>query len=528
MPLALWSQQPPAPILTNRLVATRWVLSHGRHDSLRSVGIQVTGSNPRGQPVPAAVALINLIAAQPNPLSIFLNLNADGSQPLVPAAPDPIVASAANLPSGMTLAVLNRAAPPIEWTPLSPRFGKGNYYATVNIPQSGIVAGQELVTAKDFKNYAANSILYEAPDFGDVVMAHELEGGTTHLQCSGKVIDVAWANPMELRLFEQAQTRTDGTGGVVQILIRAELPRSFPSTRTIRWAAEAQQITLIQTINAPAVPPTGFSWFIVTLPGTTSGLVKLSAVAAEDSFPPGPFLNVGPNPPDSVVLSTFHSKTPTLEDVITMQVPPYVPKFFTWGKLFNLSPDRNQSELNAPFYPTARHAISTWFKKQGDLSVYVALQRFKDPKIARTQCDKLIAIEKRLLSEQTTAKAMILHDQPTDFAQLQYTLSPTLKEGEVQIHMSKVIARFLYKDRFVIHVEALNVNRWPPDLIKPGGTRQVSARLKSDAKKALAEMHAYSKKAVEEWESALPEINIPLPDDATGTKSNSKEKPKDI
>jgi hypothetical protein len=335
--------QPPAPAATPgqpptprpvvnpnvptqaRMVRTRGTLAHGRVDRIRSVGL-LNPANPKGELVAGVADLIKLIAGQPDPMRVTLDLNPQGTMPRDPLAVSPLVTAGGGLASGMSLVVVELGPGDAmkRWQYLRTRFGSGNLYATVSIPAADINAGQELYAKAHLDAYTANSIFYEAPDFGDLVMHHELDGGTSSLSASAfnrKEIKVdatfGWANPLALVLSEVSQRRLKDR---LQLTIRARLPMSFETPVTLRYAAETKETTRIANVALATVRPDGQSLFraadfVIALPATTEGQVKISAVAT-----PGPFVSAVPSPPQSVGLSTFHSKGPTLGDTLTVQV----------------------------------------------------------------------------------------------------------------------------------------------------------------------------------------------------------------
>ncbi len=348
-----------------RLDVTRWVLTHGRADTLRSVGI-LTPENPRGQPVDgitpvgtpppqgATPTVLDVIAAQPDPFRITLQLDAEGRRAANQQAPSALVTAGAIIPSGFTLVVAEPTNPPnptvgVRWNALSPRFGNGNYYATVSMPGTNIVRGQELFTKEHFDAYTANSLIYEAPDIGNVIVDAVIEGGTSGLsfktQAPGTLPPpagaplprpsptqatnsriVGWADPLELELVEIRQA--DLPGGGKRIWIQTNLPNSFEplATRVIRWAAEANSGTRIAEVA-------GTNVFTVDLPLGPSEpyqqpdeMVKITAVVTSFGFvggrPGSPFITPLGAPPQSVGLSTWLSSGCTLGDTITVKVEP--------------------------------------------------------------------------------------------------------------------------------------------------------------------------------------------------------------
>ena len=249
------------PLAEPGLYVSRWALSHGRWDGARAVGV-LTDDNPKGRPIPTVRALVSLIKMQPNPMAIDLDLDPTGRRPADPRRPSALVLAAAALPSGMTLLVYNDLDPAgwnlKHWDQALPRFGKGNYYATVSVPDKKIFAGMELSTPQHFLAYKANSILWEAPDFGDIVVHSQLAGGTLNLGLSAAVgkktkhiaRSVGYADPFELNLREVNQTVAKD--GRIHLLLEATLPASFDPVRILRWSAETKKGTLFGDVALPA------------------------------------------------------------------------------------------------------------------------------------------------------------------------------------------------------------------------------------------------------------------------------------
>ncbi len=336
--------QTPAP----RLEVTRWVLSHGRWDDLRSVGIQ-TPDNPGGAvipgvtpgvlpflPRPGAPATTILEAINGNP-QVSLDRDQDGKPD--DAATNNLIAAGMNIPAGFTLVVAENVDPalPFGWQIPRPRFGGGNVYATVSV--GGIVAGQELVTPEDFEAYRATSVLYEAPDVGTGahIQDNELDGGTKNVialrdlnRSGGGVLSrlVGYADPLAVEIVEVQQCRCEYG---VCITVRADLDNNFtpPPGVVFRWAVEGQTGTLIEdvagtnlfTFSVPVESPTGADGLPTLAPDTS---VKVTVVASP--LQPGgasPFVNgVGTRPGQTVGLETFVSRAETLSDTETIQVQP--------------------------------------------------------------------------------------------------------------------------------------------------------------------------------------------------------------
>lgn len=325
-----------------RIEVTRWVLSHGRWDDVRSRGIY-TPDNPGGlvvagiTPVPGVApgarhcigmltaSVIDVIDNEP---VVTLDLDGDG-QP--DGAENPLIVAATAIPSGFTLVVAEEVdvAGDFTWQVPRPRFGGGNIYATVTIPDTEIVAGMELVTPEQLAAYRANSVIYEAPDVGLAphVVDSALDGGTKNIiaRNAGRTLSrrIGYANPLEVNIVEVDQTAfEDG----VRVKVRAVLDRLFepPGCNVFRWAVEANSGTLIAdvagtdifTFNLPIVDPDRR----VSAPDT---MVKLTVVVSpRERDGASPFVNPPPPPRQSVGMYTFVSRMPTLSDTETIQVKP--------------------------------------------------------------------------------------------------------------------------------------------------------------------------------------------------------------
>ena len=119
--------QPPPPAQQDirRIDVTRWVLSHGRVDDVRSKGIR-TPEDPRGQqvnglstafrqgqvPPPGATrTVLDVVGLLRDPYRVTLDLDKDGRRPRNPQQPHPLVVAGAIIPSGFTLVVAELANP---------------------------------------------------------------------------------------------------------------------------------------------------------------------------------------------------------------------------------------------------------------------------------------------------------------------------------------------------------------------------------------------------------------------------------
>jgi hypothetical protein len=147
-----------APVL-NHVDSTRLVLSFGRDDALRSEGVA-------GRPGFAAVQGLTA------PRVITLDDNRDGK-------PDDanLIVAAANLPSCCTLLVAEGASDPdndtlvYHWTAVT-----GTFYSTGTDSSGGLAFGQKIT---NLDTYNRNSVFFEVPSIGNIIVAHELMGGAT-------------------------------------------------------------------------------------------------------------------------------------------------------------------------------------------------------------------------------------------------------------------------------------------------------------------------------------------------------------
>lgn len=353
------AQAPPVPGEIVRIEATRWVMAHGRFDDIRSTGI-LTPENPGGRPIPGITpvppppppaagaapappppprSVLDVIAAGTDPLNVTLDLNGDGKPD---DATNPLIAAGALVPSGFTLVVAERAAGgalPFEWIPASPRFGGGNMYATVSVPAAGIVRGQELVTFDQFKAYPANTVIYEAPDVGLVIVDNNLDGGTENVAAKQNVPVptspgttrprtqsrlIGYAEPLQTEIVEVKSTPLDDGRTRVTVMAVSDNGAEAGVEATYRWAVEAQSGVLIEDV-------VGSNLFTFTLPFNVQpedlpltrwdeGMVKLTVVSSgrgpgvAASPADNPFINELPPPPQRVGLYTFVSSASTLSD----------------------------------------------------------------------------------------------------------------------------------------------------------------------------------------------------------------------
>ncbi len=362
----------------DRVDVTRWLLAFGRVDDVRPMGIQ-TPENPKGgvvvgittrfpesQPVPPGTdpadptyTILDWIASQPDKLNITLDQNPrDGKADDQPPY-NALIIAGSRIPSGFTLVVAEGMSDPdghptrALWDALVPRYGGGNYYATVSVPAAGIVRGQELYTKEHFEGYAANSLIYEAPDSAFVIVDNALDGGTKALvaqaqdapadptpakQSGTKSRLVGFADPLQVEIVEQDVTKLDTGGKRVRVL--GVLDNNFEAVTEswFRWAIETNRGTVFVEIAASNVlafdlckpPPPGEN-----LPPATAGIpqivydggmIKLTLVVT--SYGPGtlattgvpPFVKVAGSLGNSVGLDSFISTGNTLSDTHTLQV----------------------------------------------------------------------------------------------------------------------------------------------------------------------------------------------------------------
>jgi hypothetical protein len=359
IPLSGTGTTAAAPTISS-ITVSRTTLSHGRADNTRSTTpfnsgglISIIGFAFSGGPLPpnsiapgiVPLPLINpfislpgaAISSAPNPLQITL---AGG-----PA--NPIVVSAANIPSNFTLAVAEGVGPldSVRWIRVGPRFGAGNLYASVSIPGTSIIAGQELVTETDLDAYTANSIIYEAPDFGLLVAPAGQNGGTATLSARARRIpavsqcqiavgqqlstQIEYSRTVRIEIQDNQTVITRLPNGTFDLDITAQIFGNFdvPGNTLLRFGIDGQTVDIVRDVADPSVPGTPR---IITqrfnLPAAElCKLVQVTVVATSTGnfpFAPPP-LNPFLSPPvPPIGLFTFRSSGSTVEDTKSVLLRP--------------------------------------------------------------------------------------------------------------------------------------------------------------------------------------------------------------
>ncbi|MBI4469049.1 MAG: choice-of-anchor D domain-containing protein [Acidobacteria bacterium] len=322
----------------NRVEVSRATLSHGRLDDLRPLGLY-TPSHPTGISIAGFSSvspslppgLVQVIAAQLVPQRITFDSDGDG----LPDPGNPIVTASAGLPSCFTLVVAEGITDSdgdpvrVQWDYPGPRFGGGNYYATVDLPDAGIFAGMELTTFSQLRAYDVNSILWEAPDVGPIIVDELLDGGKvalTVLAADKPPVPLAPRMSYRSALVDYAETiraeiveicKKQITDTTFSICVEAQISGNFEPTMMtwFRWAVESSSATLVMDVPADnrflfAVPVEEVSSFMkITVVASSSGLLAIGN--------PNPFLNpVSP----AVGLSTFESAGCTISDTAIVVV----------------------------------------------------------------------------------------------------------------------------------------------------------------------------------------------------------------
>ncbi|MEP7273472.1 MAG: carboxypeptidase regulatory-like domain-containing protein, partial [Acidobacteriota bacterium] len=343
---------PLPPPTIGQLSVSRTTLSHGRADTVRPISpfnpfglVDVIGFVFPGAPLPANSIAPGIIA--PPLIGGFPGL----PPAAIPSAPDPsritlaggvgnpIVVSAANIPSCFTLVVAEGVAAPdlTRWDRVGTRFGAGNLYASVAIPGTAIFAGMELVTEVDFEAYTANSIIYEAPAFGLVVAPAGQNGGTATIQARARKISTdtqcqpLLSQPQSVQVEFSRTVRieilTDRTvitpvGGQLDVTVTAQISGNFdPAVNTVvRWAFDGEafdEVVDAADMSQPGAPRLVIETFHVPLADECK-LAQITVVASSTGnvpaafLPPiNPFLEVAPT---SIGLFTFRSGGSTVED----------------------------------------------------------------------------------------------------------------------------------------------------------------------------------------------------------------------
>lgn len=335
----------PVTPATPTIAVSRTTLSHGRANETRGFSVfnpfglsSVIGFAFPGAMLPARsispgalpTELFTTIALSPDPMHVTLSGGVS----------NPIVLSAANLPSSFTLAVAEGVSAPntTKWDRIGSRFGSGNLYAAVSIPGSGITAGQELVTDADLDAYTANSIVYEAPAFGLVVAPSGQSGGTATLQArarfappdsrcqklfsSSAATQIEYARTVRVDILP-GNTQIIRSGGALQVTVAARISGNFdPAANTeIRFALKLNGSDIITDVDEVINPPDAQRITTHTFIVPTSEecqLAELTVVASSTGNVPfappplNPFLDPAP---ESVGLFTFRSGGSTVEDV---------------------------------------------------------------------------------------------------------------------------------------------------------------------------------------------------------------------
>lgn len=297
-----------APALA-RVLVTRETLSNGRTDTVRPTST----ANPMGlravpgfgNPDTGAAGLLTTIAAQTNPR--LISLDRDGNGQVDGVDTNPIVLAAAGLPSCFTLAVAEGLSDPdgdpigVRWQHLAERFGSGNLYAAVSIPTAGITAGMELVTYDQLNAYTANSIIYEAPDYGVSPASVTATSGAVSLQAqaldfppgsltpylsAAQLAQVEYARSVKVEIKVVSICKL--FDGRLRLRLQANLSRSFdPLNNTwFRWAYQSNNLTLVGDISASTQVE-------FTLPKEQDGASAYIWVAASSK---GPQAGANPNP----------------------------------------------------------------------------------------------------------------------------------------------------------------------------------------------------------------------------------------
>lgn len=329
------------------LEASRHNLSYGRYDGLRYEGI--AGIDPDLRPskfyrnVPGITGRAGLFA-----------VISQGRNPSLITLTNPIIIAAGRwLPPGFSLVVLENAVDGgFVYNPKNfVRFGEGNFYATVAIPGTNIVPGMELVTTEQFAAYTANSILWEAPDIGNVVQETKISGGTVDVgaiiypasRAIGTITvgdvpyrrHLGYADPLEVNI--EVINQRELPDGRCQVQLRAVLSPTFGNTISrvaqdnytwFRWAIEDNNTLITDvagvstiTVVVPLVPGENVSDQVgITVVASTFGpALVLTPPLPGVNLETDPFIVPQTAPPGaSVGLDTFHSTGSTLGDTETV------------------------------------------------------------------------------------------------------------------------------------------------------------------------------------------------------------------
>ncbi|MFL6275477.1 MAG: FecR domain-containing protein [Blastocatellia bacterium] len=352
---------------------SRTVMSHGRVENAR----QQTPINPNGlrdvpgfgDPTKGTVGLLTAIATNafpgtPLPLSsawqpdqFHISLGWDQrfhKEPFGIGDPvhNPVTAASLAIPSCFTLVVAEGIAPAgsgapgsiattVHWESTGPLIGEGNLYASVSIPAAGIVAGDELRTFDQLAAYTANSIIWEAPPFGQIVQDHTLmQFGTKNI--TAHAVDLSNpASPVE-GPAQSAQVEVTRTlhveievlgierhrNGSLRLCARANLfGNSLEPAANFwfRWGYAGKTVSLVGdipatnlvTIRLPAAEEDQQAVLYVVASCSGGVLTSNPFTAERLGVRPGVFVR------HSIGLFTFLSGNCTLEDNESVKVTPF-------------------------------------------------------------------------------------------------------------------------------------------------------------------------------------------------------------
>lgn len=353
--------------------ASRTVLSHGRVENAR----QQTPINPNGlrdvpgfgDPTKGTPGLLTAIATnafaattpplssawQPDALHITLGWDQRfHKEPLGIGDPmhNPVSIASLGVPSCFTLIVAEGIAPAgsgapgsiptvVRWESTGPLIGEGNLYAAVSIPAAGIVAGDELRTFDQLAAYTANSIIWEAPPFGQIVQDTMLmQFGTKKI--TAHAVDLSDpANPVmgppqstQVEITNTLHVEIEVLGiekhrnGSLTLCARANLFGNSLEPVTnfwFRWGYAGKTISLVGDIPAtnlvrlrlPAGEENQDAMLYVVASCSGAVLTSDPFTAEPLGVPPGVFVR------KPIGLLTFLSGNCTLEDDQSVQIKPF-------------------------------------------------------------------------------------------------------------------------------------------------------------------------------------------------------------
>lgn len=256
------------------ILVSRLALSNGRTMTVRPIsqanpmGLRAVAGFGKPDAVPPVLGLLTTIAAEPNPMRITLDKDGDGQ--VDPPTPKSVAGDAANLLTCFSLLVAEDfPAEGVRWENIIDRDLRGGLYATVDIPSANIFAGMPLITDDELRAYTANSIIYEAPDYG----------------ISPATVDNPKGGRIKLRAAPRPQPSTPNVRDLIEapeINYAIDVKVDIEVVSTCKYDEETIKLTL--RANTTGFDPLPDSWFRWAYDGYNAKIVKDVQASNEITF----------------------------------------------------------------------------------------------------------------------------------------------------------------------------------------------------------------------------------------------------